>query len=359
MADTVTTNYALVKPEIDASDDTWGGKLNADLDSIDALLKSRADSIINLESTYVTKAGDYAVVATDRGDFFNVTANAIFTMPAVAGLDNKWVIKVRANGGNVTIDGAGAETVDGAATLVIPNGQAAEVRCTGAAWVTSGIPVTALSVAYAVNAASALTGANLADDDLFFARDTSAAAGVSLTTLELIAGIFKSAHTIANAQFATASLKFFNAAGTPRALTFNTTALTADRAVTWPDAPVDVAALVASPKIGAAISFDGAVATPTIKSSYNVLSITDLGVGSWRINRTVAAANVCNCVTGTATPTIASNIGSLAFKAHQWWNGSVFLRENPTTTTFVISTNAQGTNNAQDSDFCSAICVDL
>ena len=39
MADSSTVNYGWTKPEPGASDDTWGSKINVDLDGIDSVVK--------------------------------------------------------------------------------------------------------------------------------------------------------------------------------------------------------------------------------------------------------------------------------------------------------------------------------
>lgn len=86
---------------------------------------------------YAAKSGSYLALATDNNAVHRYTATATVTLTAAATLGADWHYTVIADGADVTIDPNGAETIDGAATLVVPNGYSAFIICNGSAFFTT------------------------------------------------------------------------------------------------------------------------------------------------------------------------------------------------------------------------------
>lgn len=86
MADTTTTNYALTKPEVGASSDSWGTKLNADLDTIDTTIKAVSNVANGSLATWTPTDGSSSGVTYTGSDcrYIRLGSSATFISGSVA-----------------------------------------------------------------------------------------------------------------------------------------------------------------------------------------------------------------------------------------------------------------------------------
>jgi len=92
----------------------------------------------SIATAYVAKTAAYTLTASDSIVSADATGGAFtLTLPTAVGITGREYVVKRINAGanNVTIDGAGSELIDGAATLVLTaQWQAARVVSNGAGW---------------------------------------------------------------------------------------------------------------------------------------------------------------------------------------------------------------------------------
>jgi hypothetical protein len=300
---------------------------------------------------YALKASGYTAVPSDDGAFFECSATLTLAFKPAALLGDQWVCLVMANGGAVTINPDASELINGAATLVIPDGSFAIVVCTGTAF--RAVTSTSLEVIQAAVQASMLvppwvplSTANVTDPNM----NTYLTAGwqhrVEFTTGAIAnappsAGLYHALVIKTNDTRLTQILIPYSSISSRNIWVRNIAATDWGpwRSVPWSD---DVLLLIGGVMTGALtlsgnpssalhaapkqyvdghqgmakawVNFNGG-GTIAIRDSFNVSSITDNGVGDYTVNFATAMPNANYAVSFTVDVPIMAGPGLASVSA--------------------------------------------
>ncbi|MBP2560340.1 hypothetical protein J2857_003109 [Neorhizobium galegae] len=134
-----------------------------------------------------------------------------------------------------------------------------------------------------------------------------------------IDGLFNTTHKIGSAAFLT-SLRLYDSTDNTKGIAIDASAVATGttRTITMPNSNVDLG-LVAAADIKAWVNFNG-TGTVAIRASRNVSSITDLGVGYYRINFTtdMADTNFATFISVGTSGSTAAQAGKTFAKNVAW-----------------------------------------
>lgn len=90
--------------------------------------------VIDSRTFYSAAGSNYTAVSADNNGVKRFTATATLTLTAAATLGANWQMTVIADGGDVTIDPNGSETINGTTSVFVCNGSSATIICDGTAF---------------------------------------------------------------------------------------------------------------------------------------------------------------------------------------------------------------------------------